>query len=159
MAALQATRVLLAPHDPSVAAALYLRPAATLVEVAPFAYYGGGVAALAGALGVTYRRVVAPPDTPTFQSSSLSFLRCSQRLCSHFSPYCIASRVDTPWPLSPLLRGCSAPAALVSQLVWPPPPRAPPAAPMLTPPRQRLVCLGGPCWLLLLLQLWPPLCR
>ncbi|KAK1869098.1 hypothetical protein I4F81_011580 [Pyropia yezoensis] len=68
MAALQRARVVLAPHDPTVAAALFLRPGATLVEVAPFAYYGGGVAALAGSLGVTYRRVVAPPDTPTFRA-------------------------------------------------------------------------------------------
>lgn len=68
MGAAQGTHVLLAPHDPSVATVLYLRPGATVVEVAPFAYYGGGVAALAGALGLTYRRVVAQPDGTTFRA-------------------------------------------------------------------------------------------
>ncbi|GAB0491799.1 hypothetical protein MMPV_003054 [Pyropia vietnamensis] len=70
MAALQATRVLLAPHDPTIAAMLFLRPGATLVEVAPFAYYGGGGG---GVGGLPWRGVPAGGSPP--RHAHLSFLR------------------------------------------------------------------------------------
>lgn len=67
IAAVQATRIPLAPHDPSVTASLFLRPGSSVEKVAPLSYYGGGVAALSGALGAGCTRVVASPDMPAFR--------------------------------------------------------------------------------------------
>ena len=65
---LQKVDILIAPHDPSLASLVFMRPGTTVIEIPPFAYYAGPYKKLAEDLNLDYVRMPASPDVTSFEA-------------------------------------------------------------------------------------------